>query len=186
LNTPKPQSDAPEAAVEKAPELAPTPAPASTLGPPPAIAQTPARVPAPAATPVPVPEPAIQQPVLQQSESQPAAPSEGETKVPAASSAPNDGIHQVLPDVPQKARDTIHGTVRVSVKVSVDPVGSVVEAALDNAGPSPYFANLALHAAQKWTFGAADASGANGNREWILHFAFKQADTQARAEQAAR
>jgi TonB family protein len=88
--------------------------------------------------------------------------------------------------VPQKARDTIHGTVRVSVKVSVDPVGSVVEAALDNAGPSPYFANLALHAAQKWTFGAADASGANGNREWILHFAFKQADTQARAEQAAR
>jgi len=186
LNTPKPQSDAPEAAVEKAPELAPTPAPASTLAPPPAIAQTPARVPAPAATPVPVPEPAIQQPVLQQSESQPAAPSEGETKVPAASSAPNDGIHQVLPDVPQKARDTIHGTVRVSVKVSVDPVGSVVEAALDNAGPSPYFANLALHAAQKWTFGVADASSANGNREWILHFAFKPADTQARAEQTAR
>jgi serine/threonine protein kinase len=178
LNTPKPQSDAPEAAVEKAPQLAPTPAPASTLAPPPTTARTP--------TPVPVPEPAIQQPVLQQAESQPPAPSDEETKVPAASTAQNDGIHQVLPDVPQKARDTIHGTVRVSVKVSVDPAGSVVDAAFDDAGPSRYFANLALQAAQKWTFGASDASRANGNREWILHFAFKSADTQVRAEQSAR
>jgi TonB family protein len=186
LNTPKPQSDAPKAAVEKAPQLAPTPAAASTLAPPPAIAETPAPVSVPAATPVPVPEPAAQQPVPQQAESEPPAPSDEETKIPAASSAPDEGIHQVLPDVPQKARDTIHGTVRVSVKVSVDPAGSVVDAALDNAGPSPYFANLALHVAQKWTFRAADASAASANREWILHFAFKSADTQARAEQAAR
>ncbi len=186
LNIPKPQNQVPEAAAEKAPQLAPTHAAESTLAPPPAIAQAPARMPASAAAPVPVPEPAIQQPVPPQAESQPPAPSEEETKVPAASSAPNDGIHQVLPDVPQKARDTIHGTVRVSVKVSVDPAGSVVDAALDNAGPSPYFATLALHAAQKWTFGADDANAANGNRAWILHFAFKAADTQARAEQSAR
>ena len=181
LNTPKPQSQVPEAAVEKAPVPAPPPALAPTPTPPPA--PVPALSEAQASTPV--PEPAIQQPALQADAPPPVEPV-AEEKKPAVSSAPNDGIHQVLPDLPQKARDTIHGTVRVSVKVSVDPAGSVVDAALDNAGPSPYFANLALHAAQKWTFGAADASGANGNREWILHFAFKAADTQARAEQSAR
>jgi serine/threonine protein kinase len=179
LNTPKPQSQVPEAAVEKAPvpappALAPTPTPSPSV---PALSETPA--------PAPVTEPSIQQPVLQ-AEAPPPVEPVAEEKKPAASTAQNEGIHQVLPDVPQKARDTIHGTVRVSVKVSVDPGGSVVDAALDDAGPSPYFANLALHAAQKWTFGAADASGANGNREWILHFAFKAADTQARAEQSAR
>jgi TonB family protein len=182
LNIPKPQSQLPVAALEKASVPALPPALAPTPTPPPASVPAPSE--APASTPV--PEPAIQRPVLQQAESQPPTPSEESAKVPAASDAQNEAIHQVLPDVPQKARDTIHGTVRVSVKVSVDPAGSVVDASLDNAGPSPYFANLALRAAQKWTFGADDASGANGNREWILHFAFKSADTQARAEQSAR
>lgn len=180
LNTPKPQSQIPVVALEKASVPAPPPALAPTPTPPPAPA--PALSEAPTSTPL--PEPAIQQPVLQ-AEAPPPVEPVAEEKKPAASTAQNEGIHQVLPDVPQKARDTIHGTVRVRVKVSVDSAGSVVDAALDNAGPSPYFANLALHAAQKWTFGAADASGANGNREWILHFAFKAADTQARAEQSA-
>jgi serine/threonine protein kinase len=181
LNIPKPQNRVPEAAVEKAPVPAPPPALAPTPTPPPA--PVPALSEAPTSTPA--PEPAIQQPVLQ-AEAPPPVEPVAEEKKPAPSTAQNEGIHQVLPDVPQKARDTIHGTVRLSVKVIVDPAGSVVDAALHDAGPSPYFANLALRAAQKWTFGAADTSGANGNREWILHFAFKAADTQARAEQSGR
>jgi len=181
LNTPKPQSQLAVVALEKSSVPAPPPALAPTPTPPPA--RVPALSEAPTSTPV--PEPAIQQPVLQ-AEAPPLVEPVAEEKKPAASTAPAEGIHQVLPDVPQKARNTIHGTVRVSVKVSVDPAGSVVDAALDNAGPSPYFANLALHAAQKWTFGAADASAASANRGWILHFAFKAADTQARAEQSGR
>jgi TonB family protein len=97
----------------------------------------------------------------------------------------NEGIHQVLPEVPQKARDTIRGTVRVSVKVSVDPTGHVADAALDTPGPSRYFANLALKAAQQWTFGTATGSDANTVREWILNFAFSPIDTQVRSVRKA-
>ena len=37
-------------------------------------------------------------------------------------------VHQAMPDAPQKARDTIQGKVRVSVKVHVDESGNVTEA----------------------------------------------------------
>ena len=91
----------------------------------------------------------------------------------------DDAIHQVLPEVPQKARDTIRGTVRVGVKVSVDPSGRVAEATLDYPGPSKYFANLALQSARGWTFGPTNAASQNGFRRWILHFEFSGTDTRA-------
>jgi TonB family protein len=103
-----------------------------------------------------------------------------EKKIPIVSSVQDEAIHQVLPDVPRKAQDTIQGTVRVSVRVSVDPSGRVADAAIDSAGPSRYFANLALQAAQKWTFGPAKGTRPDNLREWILHFEFSSTDTQAR------
>ena len=60
--------------------------------------------------------------------------------------------HQVLPDVPSKARNTITGKVRVTVRVAVDASGAVSHASLVSRGPSEYFANQALQAARKWTF----------------------------------
>jgi TonB family protein len=109
---------------------------------------------------------------------------ETEEKITTSGAVTHEDIHQVLPDVPQKARDTIQGTVRVSVKVSVDPSGRVIEATLDSSGPSRYFANLALQAALHWTFGPANAASPSSPREWILHFAFSSADTRARSVQA--
>ena len=81
-------------------------------------------------------------------------------------------VHQVLADVSQRARDTIHGKVRVSVKVNVDPSGKVTNAALDSPGPSRYFADAALHAAKNWTFAPAKANGENVASEWLLRFEF--------------
>jgi protein TonB len=81
-------------------------------------------------------------------------------------------VHQVLPDVSQRARDTIHGKVRVSVKLSVDPSGKVTNAALDSPGPSKYFSDAALHAAKNWTFAPAKANGENVASEWLLRFEF--------------
>lgn len=107
---------------------------------------------------------------------------EKKTAIPSA--AQEDVIHYVLPDVPQKAKDTIRGTVRVRVKVSVDPSGRVTEAALDFPGPSRYFANLALQAARQWTFGRASTTNPNAPRAWILHFEFLPTETRARAEKA--
>lgn len=86
-------------------------------------------------------------------------------------------VHQVLPDVSQKARDTIRGKVRVSVKVSVDPAGKVTNAALDSPGPSKYFADAALHAAKNWTFAPAKANGQSIASDWLLRFEFAPTDT---------
>lgn len=84
-------------------------------------------------------------------------------KVPAAEASTSGVIHQVLPDVPQKALDTIRGTVRVGIKVSVDPSGNVTDATIDSPGPSTYFANLALQAAQQWKF----APASDNSSEWV-------------------
>ncbi|MGB8850714.1 MAG: TonB family protein [Candidatus Acidiferrales bacterium] len=101
---------------------------------------------------------------------------------PAAGAAAGDGvIRQVLPNASQKALNTIRGTVRVGIKVSVDPTGEVTDATIDSPGPSSYFANLALEAARQWKF--APASGAASN--WILSFEFAPGGAKASAQQSS-
>jgi TonB family protein len=90
-------------------------------------------------------------------------------------------IHRVLPDVPQKALDTIRGTVRVGITVSVDPSGNVSNATIDSPGPSTYFANLALQAAQQWKF--APSRGAS--TDWTLRFELSADGARAFADQSA-
>lgn len=85
---------------------------------------------------------------------------------------PGQLIHQVLPDVPRKARETIRGTVRVGVRVLVDPSGNVVGAALDSPGPSRYFAGLALDAARRCKFASEKIDGRDVSSAWILRFEF--------------
>lgn len=91
---------------------------------------------------------------------------------------------KVLPDVPQSALDTIRGTVRVRVKVVVDPSGNVTDATLVSPGPSRYFANLALQAARLWKFQPAGANGQQISNEWILQFGFKKDATEVVPSQA--
>jgi len=98
------------------------------------------------------------------------ARSEGTTRTPAGGRVQGKVVHQVLPNVPQKTSDTIQGTVRVNVKVSVDASGNVTEATLEAPGPSEYFADLALQAAQSWRFEPAKVDGRNTSSEWILRF----------------
>jgi TonB family protein len=80
--------------------------------------------------------------------------------------------------VPQSASETIRGTVRVGVRVQVDPSGKVVGAVLDSTGPSKYFANLAIKAARGWEFTPAKVDGENAASEWILRFDFAQDGTK--------
>jgi TonB family protein len=91
---------------------------------------------------------------------------------------PGKVVHQVLPDVPRKARDTIRGTVRVGVRVRVDPSGHVAGAKLDSPGPSRYFARLALKAARRWKFRPAEVDARNVPSEWILRFEFGKDGTK--------
>ncbi|HYM41467.1 MAG TPA: protein kinase [Steroidobacteraceae bacterium] len=84
---------------------------------------------------------------------QPASPA----PAPAAPVTGSSGrVHEEIPDVPAHARQTIHGRIRISIRVIVDSAGNVVGARADQAGPSRYFARLALEAAKKWTFPPVD------------------------------
>ncbi len=92
--------------------------------------------------------------------------------------------HQVVPNVPQKAMDTIHGTLKVSVRVAVDASGNVADATLDVPGPSKYFANLAMKAARQWTFSPVNAEGQSAPSEWILRFEFTNTATRVSSVRA--
>jgi TonB family protein len=117
----------------------------------------------------------------------PTSPRSGaEAKTTTGGLVRGEVLRQVLPAVPQSARDTIRGTVRVSVRVAVDPSGSVTGAKLDSPGPSKYFANLALQAAQRWEFAPAKVNGRDVSSEWILRFEIERTGTRVFPVPAAR
>jgi len=106
-------------------------------------------------------------------------------KTPPGGLVRGEVLQRDLADVPQKARDTIRGTVRVSVRVAVDPSGGVVGATFDSPGPSKYFANLALQAARRWEFAPAKVDGRYVPSEWILRFKFRRTATKVIPKQAS-
>jgi len=94
-------------------------------------------------------------------------------------------IHQVVPDVPKKARNTLQGTLHVGVRVRVDPSGAVTVATLDSPGPSRYFARLALQAARRWEFSPPKSKGQAVSSEWVLRFEFRRTTTRVLPERVA-
>jgi TonB family protein len=102
-----------------------------------------------------------------------------------ASDSPAHGevLEQVLPQAPDKALNTIHGVVRVVVRAHVDAAGNVSQAELESPGPSRYFADLALKAAQKWIFTSPELEGKSVASEWLLRFDYSQSGVVARPEQ---
>ena len=108
------------------------------------------------------------------------APS-GSTSPPAR----GEVLDQILPDASPKALATIHGAVRVSVRVHVDPTGNVADAALESPGPSKYFADLALQAARKWQFASPEVGGHSVPSEWIIRFHFTPSGPKAIPTQVA-
>jgi TonB family protein len=113
------------------------------------------------------------------------------TSTTAASSSVVPGVthgkvlQQVLPNAAQSARDTIRGTVRVSVKVSVDESGAVTQAAIDSRGPSQFFADRALQAAQHWKFSPAKQDGRPVPSEWLIHFEIDPANINVHSTETA-
>jgi TonB family protein len=92
---------------------------------------------------------------------------------------------QVVPPVPPKALETIQGTIRVVVAISVDASGKVSDATLLSPGPSHYFANLALAASQKWKFTPAHSAGGPVPSEWLLRYEFKSEGITAHPTQVS-
>jgi TonB family protein len=108
----------------------------------------------------------------------PADSEDAESRVQTAD--PGKIVQQIVPSIPKSARETITGTVRVSVKVELDRSGKVANATFVSDGPSQYFARKAMQAAQQWQF-ASDAP-----RTWILRFGFKRTGTTVVPEPSPR
>jgi TonB family protein len=113
---------------------------------------------------------------------------------PAASAPPTDSVEtqgasspsakgavaqRSMPDVAGYARSTIHGTVVVVVRVTVDGSGQVTNATFKSAGPSRYFADRAMIAARGWKFKPAMKNGQPVASAWTLRFRFRQAGDEA-------
>lgn len=120
--------------------------------------------------------------------SRPQSPVQPQPEPPLSPSSPASGIqsdasvvHEEIPKVPQSARNTIHGHIKVTVRVSVDRAGNVVRDTLETAGSSNYFNRLATQAARKWKF---SVNGNEGNRDWLLRFEFAHDGTTAHAVRA--
>ncbi len=103
----------------------------------------------------------------------------GRTKNAGVSNSKDAGaqgavVQQIMPDVSRNALRTVHGKLKVRVKVSVDSSGKVLMANFDSRGPSPYFAERSLQAARQWTFQPPQVDGRNVPSEWILKFQFEK------------
>jgi TonB family protein len=99
------------------------------------------------------------------------------TSLPAGPVTQGAPLNQVMPEISSKARSTIHGTVRVVVKVRVDPSGAV-ETATPAYSPSRFFTDAAVQAAKQWDFTPAKISGQPVRSEWLVRFDFTPTETK--------
>jgi outer membrane biosynthesis protein TonB len=132
------------------------PFPSHDNSPPPVAAITPPAFPPAAAPPAAAPRPAV-------------------AANPVASQ-PSVIVHQEVPIVSRGIRDSIRGTIKVAVLITVDRSGSVVAENIESRGPSKYFARMAADAAKRWRFAPADAPA---SRQWLLQFEFTRAGAAA-------
>ncbi len=117
------------------------------------------------------------------------APVQSSTATPAkAKPQTTDGavVHQVLPDIPKSAMNTISGTIKVAVRVQVDSSGKVTSATYKMAGHGQYFAGRAVKAAQQWEFAAPRPNGQPQPSIWLLQFRFKRSGIQVSPQQVRR
>jgi TonB family protein len=78
-----------------------------------------------------------------------------------------------MPDVSQKALNTIRGSVRLAVTIQVDASGKVSSSELSSPSGSSYFNEAALKAAARWQFQPGAGS------RYIVHFQFTTRGAQA-------
>ena len=146
----------------------------------------------------PTPQPSASQPTPLASTTtptpKPAAPAP-ETKAPAPEAAPpaktvtnSEGAvsHQVMPDLSQSAKNTIHGTIKISVVVDVGPSGKVIAARFKSAGPSRYFAGKTMAAAEQWQFSPPQENGEPASSSWLLQFRLRRGAVEASSQRITR
>lgn len=115
----------------------------------------------------------------------PAPPIRAANKPSGGNPAQGEVLDQVLPDVSDKARATIRGTVRVSVRAHVNAGGTVDSVELDSPAGSQYFSEQAIKAAKRWQFSAPEVAGRSVESDWLLRFEFTPSTTNVHATQVS-
>jgi serine/threonine protein kinase len=125
---------------------------------------------------------AAQSPVAQASSAPPAAAAMA-APPPLQLASASAVLHEELPAISRNTRESIHGQIKVVVRVTVDRSGNVISENNEVRGSSRYFARLAADAARKWKFAAADNAAL---REWLIQFDFAREGISARAVQRGK
>jgi TonB family protein len=128
-----------------------------------------------ASAPVATPSPSTANP-------QPAQPAKNSTNTGAGGAV----LHQVMPDIPQSAKNTVHGTIKVIIRVEADPSGKVASAKFKTSGSSRYFAGRAMNAAEKWEFTPPQVNGQPVASIWLVQFRFRRSGTEASSQRVNR
>ncbi len=94
-----------------------------------------------------------------------------------SSPAPDAVVHEEIPSISRRAQASIRGTIKVTLRVTVDRAGKVIRQSPENRGPSRYFTRVSGEAARKWLF-VADS---RDSRQWLLQFEFTRSGTSVHA-----
>ena len=113
-------------------------------------------------------------------DSAPPASAASPSSAPASPGAQGQVVNRVLPTPSRSALNTIHGTIKVRVKVTVDAAGNVAHAGFVTSGPSQYFSRLAMQAAQQWKFAPASSG------EQTILFAYNRRGVDASVQARSR
>jgi TonB family protein len=84
-----------------------------------------------------------------------------------------------MPEVSRAAQNSIHGVVKVRIKLNVNESGAVTLAGIAAHGPSRYFAKQALEAARQWTFTPPVLDGKPVASRWSIEFDFRRSGVKA-------
>jgi TonB family protein len=115
----------------------------------------------------------------------PVPPPAGPASNAAMKTSEGEIADRVLPKVSQRSLNTITGKVKVTVKLAVDPSGKVTNAALQSAGPSQYFAKVALEASRRWKFNPPRPGGGPVPSQWLLRYAFGRGGVEVHPSQVS-
>jgi len=69
------------------------------------------------------------------------------------------------------------------VKAHVDAVGQVAGAELQDSGPSRYFADKSVEAAQHWLFNSPEVNGRSVESDWLIRFEYTRGGVKAFPQQ---
>jgi TonB family protein len=121
--------------------------------------------------------PSMAAPQTPEASAQPAAagPSSDQSAQPLANGSVLV-LHEEVPDVSRHALNTIHGIIKIWVRVTVDGSGKVVDEFVQNPSRNRYFVRQAAEAAKKWKFEPVDNQT---SRKWLLQFEFTRRGAEA-------